>query len=216
MQPAKPSSSLLPNVTSDWQPLCERHAKPIGRPRLWQIICFRSQPAQRGIRNAARNDPGGNFCRVVYRSLTIPAQATRYSRTDPFRLGNNCHAHLWAKWNRTGGGSFSVSEQDVPRNSTSTTSLRAISTVDALIALQGVEDPTERKKRAVAKGRNALDVLDKLKLGLLDGGLDQSILSRLRVVSEGLTETSGDAGLDRVLSEIDLRVAVELAKAGVR
>jgi len=117
---------------------------------------------------------------------------------------------------RTASGSFSVSEQDVPRNATGAASLRAISTVDALIALQGVEDPTERKKRAVAKGRNALDVLDKLKLGLLDGGLDQSILSRLRVVSEGLTETSGDAGLDRVLSEIDLRVAVELAKAGVR
>ena len=95
-------------------------------------------------------------------------------------------------------------------------SLRAISTVDALIALQGVEDPTERKKRAVAKGRNALDVLDTLKLGLLDGSVDQSTLARLKVASEGLTETSGDAGLDRVLGEIDLRVAVELAKAGVR
>jgi Class II flagellar assembly regulator len=59
---------------------------------------------------------------------------------------------------RTAGGSFSVSEQEVPRNSTAAASLRAISTVDALIALQGVEDPTERKKRAVAKGRNALDV----------------------------------------------------------
>lgn len=117
---------------------------------------------------------------------------------------------------RTAGGSFSVSEQDVPRNSTAATSLRAISTVDALIALQGVEDPTERKKRAVVKGRNALDVLDTLKLGLLDGGVDQSILARLRVASEGLTEMSGDAGLDRVLGEIDLRVAVELAKAGVR
>jgi len=65
---------------------------------------------------------------------------------------------------RTAGGSFSVSEQDVPRNSTAAASLRAISTVDALIALQGVEDPTERKKRAVAKGRNALDVLDTLTL----------------------------------------------------
>ena len=117
---------------------------------------------------------------------------------------------------RPAGGSFSVSEQDVPRNSTAAASLRAISTVDALIALQGVEDPTERKKRAVVKGRNALDVLDTLKLGLLDGGVDQSILARLRVASEGLTETSGDAGLDLVLSEIDLRVAVELAKAGAR
>jgi hypothetical protein len=94
--------------------------------------------------------------------------------------------------------------------------LRAISTVDALIALQGVDDPKERKKRALVKGRNALDVLDTLKLGLLDGSVDQSTLARLKVASEGLTEMSGDSGLDVVLGEIDLRVAVELAKAGVR
>jgi hypothetical protein len=94
--------------------------------------------------------------------------------------------------------------------------LRSISTVDALIALQGVDDPRERKKRALVKGRNALDVLDTLKLGLLDGTVDQSTLARLKVASEGLTEMSGDAGLDGVLGEIDLRVAVELAKAGVR
>ena len=117
---------------------------------------------------------------------------------------------------RTGGGSFTVSEDDSPRNAASTGSLRAISTVDALIALQGVDDPKERKKRALVKGRNALDVLDTLKLGLLDGSVDQSTLARLKVASEGLTETSGDTGLDGVLGEIDLRVAVELAKAGVR
>lgn len=117
---------------------------------------------------------------------------------------------------RTAGGSFTVSAQEAPRNSTSAGSLRAISTVDALIALQGVEDPTERKKRAVAKGRNALDVLDALKLGLIDGSVDQSTVARLKVAADGLTDTSGNAGLDGVLGEIDLRVAVELAKAGVR
>ena len=78
-----------------------------------------------------------------------------------------------------------------------------------------MEDPTERKKRAVAKGRNALDVLDALKLGLLDGSVDRSTLARLKVAAEGLTEGSGDPGLDEVLGEIDLRVAVELAKAGI-
>jgi hypothetical protein len=117
---------------------------------------------------------------------------------------------------RSAGGSFAVSEQETPRNSTAAGSLRAISTVDALIALQGVENPTERKKRAVAKGRRALDVLDLLKLGLLDGSVDRSTLARLQVAAEGLTEESGDPGLDNVLGEIDLRVAVELAKAGVR
>ncbi len=41
-------------------------------------------------------------------------------------------------------------------------------------------------------------------------------LSRLKVAAEGLTEGSGDSGLDTVLDEINLRVAVELAKAGIR
>jgi Class II flagellar assembly regulator len=117
---------------------------------------------------------------------------------------------------RSAGGTFSVSEQETPRNSTAAASLRAISTLDALIALQGVEDPTERKKRAVARGRGALDVLDKLKLALLDGSVDGGTLARLKVAAEGLTEATGDPGLDNVLGEIDLRVAVELAKAGVR
>jgi hypothetical protein len=117
---------------------------------------------------------------------------------------------------RSAAGSFTVSEQEAPRNTAAAGLLRAISTVDALIALQGVEDTSERKKRAVAKGRNALDLLDTLKLGLLDGSVDRSTLARLQVAAEGLTEETGDAGLNAVLSEIDLRVAVELAKAGIR
>ncbi len=117
---------------------------------------------------------------------------------------------------RTTGGSFRVSDQESTRQSAGTGSLRSIGSVDALIALQGVEDPTERRKRSVARGRNALDVLEKLKLGLLDGTLDPSTLARLKVAAEGLTDESGDPGLDQVMAEIDLRVAVELAKAGVR
>ena len=117
---------------------------------------------------------------------------------------------------RSAGGSFSISEQEPPRNAAAASSLRAISTVDALIALQGVENSTERKKRAVVKGRNALDVLDSLKLSLLYGSVDRSTLARLQVAAEGLTDETGDPGLDTVMGEIDLRVAVELAKAGVR
>jgi len=117
---------------------------------------------------------------------------------------------------RTAGGAFTVSEEEAPRNTSAASSLRSISTLDALMALQGVEDPAERKKRAVAKGRSALDVLDALKLGMLDGSVDGSTIARLKVVAEGLTEGSGDTVLDTVLGEIDLRVAVELAKAGVR
>jgi hypothetical protein len=116
---------------------------------------------------------------------------------------------------RAASGSFSVSEEEATREAPATSSLRAVTTVDALIALQGVEDPTERRRRAATRGRRALDVLDALKLGLLDGSVDRSMLARLKVAADGLTEATGDAGLDSVLGEIDLRVAVELAKAGM-
>ena len=115
---------------------------------------------------------------------------------------------------RAGSGTFSVSEEEAPRGPTATSALRTVSSVDALIALQGIEEPTERRKRAVRQGRNALDVLDALKLGMLDGNLDQSTLGRLKSAAEGLKLGSGDSGLDAVLGEIELRVEVELAKAG--
>ena len=94
-------------------------------------------------------------------------------------------------------------------------SLRTVGGIDALIALQGVEDPVERRRRAVKHGRRALDALDALKLGLLAGTLETSALLRLKTVATDLKEGSGDEKLDQVLGEIELRVAVELAKAGV-
>lgn len=115
---------------------------------------------------------------------------------------------------RAGSGDFSVAGQAGARQSAAAGSLRPISTVDALLALQGVEDLTQRKKRMVAKGRNALDALDSLKVGLLDGSLDSSTIARLKVAAEGLTEETGDSHLDELMREIDLRLAVELAKAG--
>jgi hypothetical protein len=89
-----------------------------------------------------------------------------------------------------------------------------VSNIDALLALQGVEDPTERRKRAVKRGRDALDVLDDLKIGLLSGSLDPATVQRLRSAATELKTNSGDEGLDSVLAEIELRVEVELAKAG--
>lgn len=117
---------------------------------------------------------------------------------------------------RASSGAFSVGEQETPQNTPAATSLRAVSSLDNLMALQGIEGPSERKKRAVAKGRRALDVLDDLKLGLLDGSVDQSTMARLKVAADGLSEETGDPGLDAVMGEIGLRVAVEIAKAGIR
>jgi len=84
--------------------------------------------------------------------------------------------------------------------------------IDALIALQGIEDPTERRRRAVTRGRSALDVLDELKLALLGGSLDAHVMNRLKAAAAALKEPTGDPALDAVLAEIELRAEVELAK----
>jgi len=116
---------------------------------------------------------------------------------------------------RTASGGFSVSQSDATAPQGAAVALRTVGGIDALLALQGVEDPTERRRRAVKHGRRALDALDELKIGLLAGTLDQATMLRLKSVAADLHEGSGDGGLDEVLAEIDLRVAVELAKAGL-
>jgi len=115
---------------------------------------------------------------------------------------------------RSSSGTFSLSEAGTSRPSTGTTGLRTIGGIDALIALQGIEDPTERRRRALARGRTALDALDELKIGLLSGSLDPAMLGKLRSAASGLKDGSGDSRLDGVLSEIELRVEVEIAKMG--
>ena len=117
---------------------------------------------------------------------------------------------------RTSSTGFSLL-QDVASTTESRATLapKATANIDALIALQGIEeDPAERRRRSVARGKGALDVLDQLKLGLLSGNLDSSTVARLRDAAANLKSSSGDPGLDAVLSEIELRVEVELAKAG--
>jgi hypothetical protein len=116
---------------------------------------------------------------------------------------------------RSVSGGFSVSEPGKSETPAPAVALRTVAGIDALIALQGIEDPAERRRRAVKHGRRALDALDELKLGLLAGSLDQGTLLRLKAVAADLKEGSGDERLDQVLGEIDLRVAVELAKAGI-
>ncbi len=88
--------------------------------------------------------------------------------------------------------------------------------VSALMALQGVEDATERRRRAIRRGGGLLDRLDELKLALLAGESGEAALERL---SRGLREAcpgDDDPGLNSLLDQIDLRAAVELAKADLR
>jgi hypothetical protein len=115
---------------------------------------------------------------------------------------------------RSASGTFSL-EAATARAATPTGGPRLIGGIDALIALQGFEEPGERRRRAVKRGSAALDALDALKLALLSGTLDTAALARLRSAAALLGERSGEAGLDTVLAEIELRAEVELAKIGM-
>jgi hypothetical protein len=161
----------------------------------------------------------GRFCRVIYVALTIAGDGgVEYRRGTFMRITGPNGTTLGSQTSsvrRTSSGGFSLPDTASARESRATLAPKATTGIDALLALQGIEDdPLERRKRSVQRGKRALDVLDDLKIGLLSGNFDSSTVSRLREAAANLKSSSGDPGLDAVLSEIELRVEVELAKAG--
>lgn len=84
--------------------------------------------------------------------------------------------------------------------------------VEALLALQDVGGPLERKRRAVRRAGRILDVLDDIKVGLLEGELSGADLDRLRRAIRDERDQTEDPKLEAVLDDIELRAAVEMAK----
>ncbi len=114
---------------------------------------------------------------------------------------------------------FSVPSASVSAGSLATTSAASVggvSGLSSLVALQGVEDATERRRRAIRRGGGLLDRLEELKLAMLGGEAGEGALERLSRTLREARDDDADPGLTSVLDQIDLRAAVELAKAEVR
>ena len=103
----------------------------------------------------------------------------------------------------TAGGAGQASAVSATRN---------VMGVEALLALQDVGGPLEGKRRAVRRAGRILDVLDDLKVALLDGELSGAELDRLRRAVRDERDATEDPKLEAVLDEIELRAAVEVAK----
>jgi hypothetical protein len=89
----------------------------------------------------------------------------------------------------------------------------AIQGMDALLALQEVDERAERRSRAARHGHKLLDSLEAVKTDLLAGQVSEDRLELLATEVSN-RQSSGDEQVDEVLEEIELRVKVELAKLG--
>lgn len=87
--------------------------------------------------------------------------------------------------------------------------------VDALLALQEVGSPLERRRRSVRRAGRLLDELEGLKVALLGGDLGLTDLDRLTRAAREQREVTDDPKLESVLDEIETRAQVEIAKLEV-
>ncbi|POF28192.1 flagellar assembly protein FliX [Roseibium marinum] len=89
----------------------------------------------------------------------------------------------------------------------------SIQGMDALLALQEVDEVAERRSRAAKRGHSMLDSLEAVRADLLAGHVSED---RLELLAQEVSrrQSSGDPDVDSVMDEIELRVKVELAKLG--
>jgi len=84
--------------------------------------------------------------------------------------------------------------------------------LDALLSLQELPDALAGRRRAVQRGSSLLDRLEDLRLGLLAGIVPRERLQQLAELAQSARDGVDDPRLAELLDQIDLRVAVELAK----
>ncbi|MDR4308696.1 flagellar assembly protein FliX [Chelatococcus sambhunathii] len=115
-----------------------------------------------------------------------------------------------------GAGAFTLAESSETETTRQAAPVRQAHSLGSLLALQAFQEdePRERRRRALSRGRGLLDVLDGLKLALIEGRDDPAALRALAAQLGATRADTGEAGLDEALAAIDLRAQVELAKRG--
>lgn len=111
------------------------------------------------------------------------------------------------------GGGFFIEESEANARVSAAAPVAQSSGIEALLALQAVEDPLLAKKKAVRRGTALLDTLESIKADLLLGQVSEGRLNQLMVLVTQARERAMP-GLDALLDDIELRARVELAKFG--
>jgi hypothetical protein len=110
------------------------------------------------------------------------------------------------------GGEFQIPSASSAQPRAEVAAPAMVTGVDVIVALQAIEQPDDRRRRAVATGDRILDLLDQLKLGMLSGRVSISDLEKLKRTIERQQLQDNDPELNDILKQINLRAHVELAK----
>jgi len=152
---------------------------------------------------------GGRFCRgglgEAATGLKVRIDGNSRTQVLGYRSGTTRGA---------GAGATSLPEEPASTNAAAGTAPMAASTgIEALLALQAIEDPVFAKRKAVRRGSALLDALDDIKTDLLIGQVSEGRLNKLLALI-GQAREATIPGLDSVIDDIELRARVELAKFG--
>jgi hypothetical protein len=124
-------------------------------------------------------------------------------------------APSYAALGRRAGGAegFSPAAEAAARPVAAAGPVGVATEIEALLALQAVDDALFARRKAVRRGHQLLDALDGMKAELLIGHISEGRLNQLlALVGEARQRTL--PGLDAVLDGVELRARVELAKYG--
>jgi hypothetical protein len=86
--------------------------------------------------------------------------------------------------------------------------------IEAILTVQEVADPTSGRARGVRRGFDLLDQLERLRRAMMLGTLSRDQIERLAALLAARRDKVGEPALAELLNEIEVRVAVELAKFG--
>lgn len=88
----------------------------------------------------------------------------------------------------------------------------ATSPLDALLALQQVSDEDMNRQRGIKYGKDLLEGLEEIRQGLLMGAIPVEQIRRIGQLAKQQGDQFTDPALKRILQEIEVRAAVEVAK----
>lgn len=92
------------------------------------------------------------------------------------------------------------------------TAAASLSGANILLGLQEVSEDETQQKKAFKQGKQAIDVLETLRDNLLTGRMSPTLIKQLETIVAQERANTTDPKLNAILDDIDVRVAVELAK----